>query len=75
MLGGFQTCLMNHEMPEKRLNTIRNSTTPMQFVTGSMVKEKRLYTTLRAALGRYGIYCKTDMPNGSFVWKKLVKRL
>lgn len=75
MLGKFKRCMMEYETPEERLNAIRTQITPMQFVSGSMANEDRLYTTLRAALGRYGINCTNDLPNGSPVWKKLVKLL
>lgn len=75
MIQLFKGCLTNNATPEARIEAIRTIITPMQFASGSMVKEDRLYTTLRAALGRYGIDCKVYLPNGSPVWKKLVNLL
>lgn len=39
MLGKFKKCLMENQTPAERLEAIKTTLAPMQFVSGPMVRE------------------------------------
>lgn len=72
MLHTFMTCREDNNSPEAIINSIRQKFTPIEFVAGVTQNTDKLYISIRAASGKYDIYCRSELHSHAALWKNIV---
>lgn len=68
----FKTCKNNHDTQDDRIEALRKNIDHVTFISGSNNRYYRLYTIIRSAIIKYGIFCSSILRNDVPVWKKVV---